>query len=155
MFDKKKTITVLNTLAATLFLLILFIVLPFVLQRKLIKRKSQTALLRAQETAGSLGLSYDDIVCVLRDIDDPEFAENIYDLGVVKEINIEEKNVEVILQTFPGCPYRIELYLVTKKSLEKIKGVGQVSVKIVPAASWDYLKGKKAEEKKFEMPKVN
>ena len=54
----------------------------------------------------SLTIKNEDIVNQMKEVFDPEIPVNIYDLGLIYEIKIdEEKKVEVIMTlTSPNCP---------------------------------------------------
>ena len=56
------------------------------------------------------------IVRVLKNIYDPEIPVNIYDLGLIYDINVDEKNnVEITMTlTAPNCPIADQLLMDVK-----------------------------------------
>ena len=132
---------ILKILACAGLMLLLFFYLPLAVRKVLSVYRTKELLQEMKKETGGMRVTREDVVRCLRLIDDPEFHRNIYDLGLVKSVMIsEEKNIEVVLQTIPNCPYKMELYLVVKQMLENIPDVGHVRVKLEAATSWDYLK---------------
>lgn len=75
----------------------------------------------------------------LKIIYDPEIPVNIYDLGLVYEVNVkEEGNLHVLMTlTAPNCPVAESLPLEVKEKLEFITGVNHVEVEITFDPPWD------------------
>ncbi|MEG1635077.1 MAG: iron-sulfur cluster assembly protein, partial [Rikenellaceae bacterium] len=66
-----------------------------------------------------------DIVNTLKNIYDPEIPVNIYDLGLIYEIDVEptgEANIRMTL-TAPNCPMADELLSQVNEDVAKVKGV--------------------------------
>ena len=78
---------------------------------------------------------YDQIVEACRSVFDPEIPVNIYDLGLVYTISINEQNeVRVIMTlTAPGCPVAGEMPGWLADAIEPLPGVKHVDVEI----TWD------------------
>ena len=141
---ESRIVFVLKSMAGAVLLLVLFIYIPAVTVKKMAEKKTEKMMSEVRKVTGSLDVSREDIIRCLKLIKDPEFQINIYDLGLVKEIKLKDnKDTEVVLQIYSHCPYKIELYLMVKKSLQDIQEIGDVRVKIETADSWDYLKLKK------------
>lgn len=78
------------------------------------------------------------IVRVLRNIYDPEIPVNIYDLGLIYEVNVLEGGKVVILMTLtsPGCPIADEIIEEIHDSVKEIEGVNEVEVKLTFNPPW-------------------
>lgn len=79
------------------------------------------------------------IVAVLKGIFDPEIPVNIYDLGLIYEINTHEAGkVEVVMTlTAPNCPVADSILYEVKEKIEKIEGVTACDVTLVFDPPWD------------------
>jgi FeS assembly SUF system protein len=79
------------------------------------------------------------VVEVLRGIYDPEIPVNIYDLGLIYEINIDEKkhvNIKMTL-TSPGCPVAGSLPGQVEQRVEAIPEVPSADIELVWEPMWD------------------
>jgi len=81
----------------------------------------------------------DEIIETLRMIYDPEISVNIYDLGLIYSIEIEEdKKVKIEMTlTSANCPFAQSIPVEVKDKILLINGIEEASVKIV----WDPLWG--------------
>jgi FeS assembly SUF system protein len=79
------------------------------------------------------------VVEVIRTIYDPEIPVNIYDLGLIYEINIDAKNHVNLKMTLtaPGCPVAGSLPLEVEKKVESIPQVTSADVELVWDPPWD------------------
>ena len=78
------------------------------------------------------------VIAILREIFDPELPVNIYDLGLIYNININS-NAEVSIQmtlTAPGCPVAGSLPILVEKSIKNIKGIKDANVELVWDPPW-------------------
>lgn len=91
------------------------------------------------------------IVQVLKNIYDPEIPVNIYDLGLIYDINIDdEKNTEIVMTlTAPNCPIADEILINVKESVEAIDEVKTCNVNLVFDPPWD--QSMMTEEAKLEL----
>jgi FeS assembly SUF system protein len=80
-----------------------------------------------------------DIVKVLKNIYDPEIPVNIYDLGLIYDILIDDtKNVKIVMTlTAPNCPVADELLLEVKSKVADVSGVQGSEVQLVFDPAWD------------------
>ena len=80
-----------------------------------------------------------EIVLVLKNIFDPEIPANIYDLGLIYDIGVDEKhNVEITMTlTAPNCPVADQLLMDVKNHISLINGINEVSIKLVFEPPWD------------------
>ena len=79
------------------------------------------------------------IVAALKEIYDPEIPVNIYELGLIYKIDVNEKNdvyVEMTL-TSPGCPVAQEMPGWVQGAIFPIEGIENVDVDIVWDPTWD------------------
>jgi len=81
---------------------------------------------------------YKNIIDVCKTIYDPEIPQNIWDLGLVYSIDIdEEKNVEVVMTlTTPSCPVGPEFLNTVKTRVSEVKGVNKSNVDLVWDPPW-------------------
>ena len=78
------------------------------------------------------------IVETLKTIYDPELPVNIYDLGLIYDIRIINKNDLTIKMslTAPGCPVAGEMPGQVANTLAKIPNVGLIEVELVWEPAW-------------------
>jgi len=87
----------------------------------------------------------------LKTIFDPEIPVNIYELGLIYKIEVDEKNkvdVDMTL-TSPNCPVAESLPKEVKDSIKKVEGVSEVNLNLVWEPPWD--KDKMSEAAKLEL----
>ena len=79
------------------------------------------------------------IVLTLKNIYDPEIPVNIYDLGLIYEINFEPSGTADIIMTLtaPNCPMADMLVEDVNIQVAKVKGVSKVNVILVFEPAWD------------------
>ena len=93
----------------------------------------------------------DKVIKEISKIYDPEIPVNIYELGLIYKVEIEEKNkvkVEMTL-TSPNCPVAESLPNNVKENIMKIVGVTDVDLKLVWDPPWS--KDKMTEAAKLEL----
>ncbi len=80
-----------------------------------------------------------DIVKILKEIYDPEIPVNIYDLGLIYDIKIDEENrVEIVMTlTAPNCPIADQILSEVKGRIEMLDEVKECSVNLVFDPPWD------------------
>ncbi len=78
------------------------------------------------------------IITALRTVFDPEIPVNVYDLGLIYEINIDDKsNVQIVMTlTNPNCPVADQLILDVRDIVKSVGGVAKVEVKLVFEPVW-------------------
>ena len=81
---------------------------------------------------------YPDIVNACKQVFDPEIPVNIYDLGLIYTIEIDQKGQTSILMslTAPGCPVAEEMPGWVSEAVEPVEGVKNVRVEIVWEPQW-------------------
>lgn len=76
----------------------------------------------------------------LRQVFDPEIPINIYDLGLIYRIDIDDQmNVDVDMTlTAPGCPVAGEMPGMVSRALEPIDQLGDINVQLVWEPAWTH-----------------
>jgi FeS assembly SUF system protein len=99
----------------------------------------------ATETAGGglpegeIARLTDEIVTALKTVYDPEIPADIYELGLIYKIDIEDdRSVKIDMSlTTPNCPSAQELPQMVQSAVESVPGVGKVDVAVVWDPPWD------------------
>jgi len=91
------------------------------------------------------------VILEIKKIYDPEIPVNIYELGLIYNINIDEKNKVKIDMTLtsPNCPVAESLPNSVKDNVLKVDGVSDVDLNLVWDPPWD--KDKMSEVAKLEL----
>jgi len=79
------------------------------------------------------------VIEVVKKIYDPEIPVNIYELGLIYKIDVDEKNkvnVDMTL-TSPNCPVAESLPNEVKENIKKVEGVSDVNLNLVWEPPWD------------------
>lgn len=92
-----------------------------------------------------------DIVQVLKNTFDPEIPVNVYDLGLIYEINVdEERKVEVIMTlTAPNCPMADQMLMEINEKVGAVNGVTDVVMNLTFDPPWE--KSMMSEEAMLEL----
>ncbi|MBA7541146.1 hypothetical protein ES705_33453 [subsurface metagenome] len=79
-----------------------------------------------------------DIVKILKSIYDPEIPVNIYDLGLIYDIIIDDENkVEVVMTlTAPNCPIADQILMEVKNRIEFLDEITECNVNLVFDPPW-------------------
>ena len=77
------------------------------------------------EDVKELAPLYDAVILALKQVYDPEIPVNIYDLGLIYELNISKAREVYIKMTFtaPNCPMADEVMADVQNSVEMTPGV--------------------------------
>jgi FeS assembly SUF system protein len=91
------------------------------------------------------------IVEALKEVYDPEIPVNIYDLGLIYEIDVNEKSEAEIKMTLtaPSCPMVDMLMADTEEAVVGVEGIEKVNINLVFDPPWD--KSMLSEEAKLEL----
>ena len=87
----------------------------------------------------------------IKKIYDPEIPVNIYELGLIYKVEVDEKNkvnIDMTL-TSPNCPVAESLPKEVKDNIMKVDGVSDVNLNLVWEPPWD--KDKMSEAAKLEL----
>jgi len=79
------------------------------------------------------------IVGVLKSIFDPEIPVNIYDLGLIYEVRVDEEQIAHITMTLtaPSCPMAEDLVEEVKYKVAGIRGVKDCDLNLTFSPPWD------------------
>lgn len=80
-----------------------------------------------------------DIILTLKNVYDPEIPVNIYDLGLIYEIDFDPSGEATIRMTLtaPNCPMADMLVEDVNTQVGKVSGVKSVNVILVFEPAWD------------------
>lgn len=80
----------------------------------------------------------DDIVAALKTVYDPEIPCDIYELGLIYKVDIEDdRSIKVDMTlTAPGCPVAGEMPGWVENAIGAVPGVGDVTVSMVFDPPW-------------------
>jgi FeS assembly SUF system protein len=96
---------------------------------------AEPSALPAQEVERLTG----EIINALKTVYDPEIPADIYELGLIYRVDIEDDRavkVDMTLTT-PNCPSAQELPEMVENAVASVPGVGQVKVNVVWDPPWD------------------
>ena len=80
-----------------------------------------------------------DIVAALKTVHDPEIPADIYELGLIYKIDVDDdRNVAIEMTlTAPGCPVAGEMPVWVENAVASVPGVKAVTVNMVFDPPWD------------------
>ena len=89
--------------------------------------------------ADELARLTDDIVSALKTVYDPEIPADIYELGLIYKIDIEDdRSVKIDMTlTAPGCPVAGEMPGWVENAARSVEGIQDVTVNMVFDPPWD------------------
>ncbi len=81
---------------------------------------------------------YEQVVSACQSVYDPEIPVNIYELGLIYTIDINDENeVNVLMSlTAPGCPVAGEMPGWVADAIEPLPGIKQVNVELIWEPPW-------------------
>jgi len=88
---------------------------------------------------------------VLRSIFDPEIPVNIYDLGLIYDVNVDDDHIAHITMTLtaPNCPMADDLLEEVRYKVGGCRGIKECDLKLTFSPPWD--KSMLSEEAKLEL----
>ena len=92
-----------------------------------------------------------DIVVELRTVFDPEVPVNVYDLGLIYDVDVQDDGKVDITMTLtaPNCPVTDDVVQEVKTAVGSVEGVTGVEVKLVFDPPWD--QSRMSEEAKLDL----
>mgnify|MGYP003690700809 CR=1 FL=1 len=79
----------------------------------------------------------DKIIEEIRKIYDPELPVNIYELGLIYSVKVDNKKAKIIMTlTTPNCPVAESLPKEVKESAMQVEGVEDVDLELVWDPPW-------------------
>ena len=93
----------------------------------------------------------DQIIAEIKKIYDPEIPVNIYELGLIYDVKVENKNTAKVKMTLtsPNCPVAESLPKEVKDSIMQVEGIDKVDLDLVWDPPWD--KSMMSEAAKLEL----
>ncbi len=81
----------------------------------------------------------DEIVGALKTVYDPEIPADIYELGLIYKVDIDDDRVVKVEMTLttPNCPSAAELPMMVENAVASVPGVREAKVNIVWDPPWD------------------
>ena len=81
----------------------------------------------------------DKVIAEIKKIYDPEIPVNIYDLGLIYDVIVDEdNNVDVKMTlTTPNCPVAESLPMEVENTVKEVKDVKKVNLELVWDPPWD------------------
>lgn len=91
------------------------------------------------------------IVAMLKTVYDPEIPVNVFDLGLIYNVDVDkDKNVQIEMTlTAPNCPAADFIVEDVRMKVESVDGVRSVEINLVFEPEWD--KDMMSEEAKLEL----
>lgn len=91
------------------------------------------------------------IVTMLKTVYDPEIPVNVYDLGLIYNLDIDnEQNVTIDMTlTAPSCPMADFIVEDVQQKVASVEGIKEVKVNLVFEPEWD--KSRMSEEAMLEL----
>ena len=79
------------------------------------------------------------IIDALHTVYDPEIPVDLYELGLIYDIEISDEGSVAIKMTLtaPGCPVAGEMPVMVEKAVSVVEGVGEVKVELVWEPPWN------------------
>ena len=93
----------------------------------------------------------EEIICQIKTIYDPEIPVDIYELGLIYEVRIEDTGIVFVKMTLtsPMCPVAESLPMQVQEKIAQIEGVSDVDLQVVFDPPW--TKDRMSEEARFAM----
>ena len=78
------------------------------------------------------------LIAAMKTVYDPEIPVDIYELGLIYKVDVaDNKDVSVDMTlTAPGCPVAGEMPQMVKDALERVEGIGAVTVNMTFDPPW-------------------
>lgn len=91
------------------------------------------------------------IVAMLKTVYDPEIPVNVFDLGLIYNVDVDkDKNVQIEMTlTAPNCPAADFIVEDVRMKVESVDGIRSVEINLVFEPEWD--KDMMSEEAKLEL----
>ena len=80
----------------------------------------------------------DKVINALKEVYDPEIPVNIYELGLIYDVQVDEQNAVQIVMTLtsPACPVAQELPLEARRAAERVPEVSSAGVELTFDPPW-------------------
>ena len=103
------------------------------------KRDYLEGFLAQQKPVEPAGDLYEAVIEALKDIYDPEIPVNIYDLGLIYDVEITPENHALVKMTLttPNCPVAESMPGEVELRVGSVPGIGHAEVELVWDPPWD------------------
>ncbi|MEL6717757.1 MAG: iron-sulfur cluster assembly protein [Bacteroidota bacterium] len=91
----------------------------------------------------------ENIIAAIKTVFDPEIPVDIYELGLIYKVEVNEKGAVLLEMTLtsPMCPVADSLPMEVQEKIMAVEGVSDVDLRVVYDPPWD--KSKMSEEAQF------
>jgi len=81
----------------------------------------------------------EDIVAALKSVYDPEIPVDIYELGLIYKVDVDDdRNIAIDMSlTAPGCPVAGDMPIWVQNAVAALPGIGDVKVNLTFDPPWD------------------
>ena len=100
--------------------------------------KKSSYIKKLNNSNNSIKIKQEQVIACIRTVVDPEIPVNLYDLGLIYEIKISDKNDIKIKMTLtnPNCPVAGTMPESVGKSVEKLDNLNSIEVSLVWEPKW-------------------
>ena len=100
--------------------------------------KESTYIKKFKKPKNTTKINQKEVIECIKTVVDPEIPVNLYDLGLIYEIKINDKNDIKIKMTLtnPNCPVAGSMPENVGKSVEKIKNLNSIEISLVWYPKW-------------------
>ena len=82
-------------------------------------------------------VTMEDVMKALKECYDPEIPVNVWDLGLIYDVAVDDDKVRVKMTlTAPGCPMHSFISQEVKEKLQSVSGVKEATVEVVWDPPW-------------------
>ncbi len=102
------------------------------------EQRANPELAAASQQTRSVDELREAVVQALKTVYDPEIPVNIYELGLIYDLQIDDQRAVALQMTLtaPGCPVANEMPEWVRNAVKTVEGVGEVDVQLVWEPSW-------------------
>ena len=102
-------------------------------------KKDTSYFKKITNTESNSIIKKEEIIDCIKTVMDPEIPVNLYDLGLIYNIEISEKNEVSISMTLtnPNCPVAGSMPESVGKSIEKLRNLNSINVSLVWEPPWN------------------
>lgn len=91
------------------------------------------------EDVAELAPLYENVILAMKQVYDPEIPVNVYDLGLIYELNINKSHEVFVKMTFtaPNCPMADEVIAELHSAVEDVPGIKSCKIELTFEPAWD------------------
>ncbi len=79
----------------------------------------------------------EDVLGQLEEVIDPELNVNIVDLGLIREVDVEDDRADILMTlTTPGCPLHGVFDELVRREVKKLESIDEVDVELTFEPRW-------------------